>query len=109
MDCTVHGVAKSWTQLSNFHFHSYIGPYSLIIHHVAFLMFYSNNPSFFFSILPLAEATWEKILKNKISAYTQMMQFVFHIPHEDNKHSFSMIKLQSLFLTAQESRIVPGT
>ena len=23
MDCTVHGVAKSWTQLSNFHFHSW--------------------------------------------------------------------------------------
>ena len=21
MDCTVHGVAKSWTQLSDFHFH----------------------------------------------------------------------------------------
>ena len=21
MDCTVHGVAKSWTQVSNFHFH----------------------------------------------------------------------------------------
>ena len=21
MDCMVHGVAKSWTQLSNFHFH----------------------------------------------------------------------------------------
>ena len=21
MDCIVHGVAKSWTQLSNFHFH----------------------------------------------------------------------------------------
>ena len=21
MDCTVHGVAKSWTRLSNFHFH----------------------------------------------------------------------------------------
>ena len=21
MDCTVHGVAKSWTQLNNFHFH----------------------------------------------------------------------------------------
>ena len=21
MDCTVHGVTKSWTQLSNFHFH----------------------------------------------------------------------------------------
>ena len=21
MDCTVHGVAKSWPQLSNFHFH----------------------------------------------------------------------------------------
>ena len=23
MDCTVHGVTKSWTQLSNFHFHLY--------------------------------------------------------------------------------------
>ena len=23
MDCIVHGVTKSWTQLSNFHFHSY--------------------------------------------------------------------------------------
>ena len=22
MDCVVHGVAKSWTQLSNFHFHT---------------------------------------------------------------------------------------
>ena len=22
MDCIVHGVAKSWTQLSNFHIHS---------------------------------------------------------------------------------------
>ena len=22
MDCIVHGVAKSWTQLSNFHFHA---------------------------------------------------------------------------------------
>jgi len=31
---------------------------------------------------------------------------VFHIPHEDHKHSFWLIKLQSLFLAAQESRIV---
>ena len=25
MDCTVHGVVKSWTQLSDFHFHSVKG------------------------------------------------------------------------------------
>ena len=25
MDCTVHGVTKSWTQLSNFHFHPKLG------------------------------------------------------------------------------------
>ena len=25
MDCMVHGVAKSWTQLSNFHFHFSLG------------------------------------------------------------------------------------
>ena len=24
MDCIVHGVTKSWTRLSNFHFHSYL-------------------------------------------------------------------------------------
>ena len=23
MDCTVHGVSKSWTRLSNFHFHTH--------------------------------------------------------------------------------------
>ena len=25
MDCLVHGVAKSWTRLSNFHFHKPLG------------------------------------------------------------------------------------
>ena len=24
MDCVVHGVAKSWTQLDNFHFHGIV-------------------------------------------------------------------------------------
>ena len=32
MNCTVHGVAKSWTQLSNFH--SHIGSWVLISHQV---------------------------------------------------------------------------
>ena len=29
MDCIVQGVVKSWTQLSDFHFHTYIVTYSL--------------------------------------------------------------------------------
>ena len=31
-DCIVHGVAKSWTQLSNFHFHYFhiLSPYGLL-------------------------------------------------------------------------------
>ena len=29
MDCTVHGVANSWTQLSDFHFHSNCNPFGV--------------------------------------------------------------------------------
>ena len=31
MDCIIHGVTKSWTQLSNFHFHTYISHVSFWI------------------------------------------------------------------------------
>ena len=31
MDCIVHGVAKSWTRLSNFHFTSLHSPFSLTL------------------------------------------------------------------------------
>ena len=58
MDCTVYGVAKSQTRLSNIHFRSYIGPYSLIIHQQLFKFYILVTP--FLSILPLAEATGEK-------------------------------------------------
>ena len=30
MDCIVHGVTKSWTQLSNFHFHFQTFKYTII-------------------------------------------------------------------------------
>ena len=31
MDCIIHGVTKSWTQLNNFHFHTYISHVSFWI------------------------------------------------------------------------------
>ena len=38
---TVHGVAKSWTQLSHFHFHAYLG---LIDIDSKYLLFKVNTP-----------------------------------------------------------------
>ena len=40
MDCIVHGVAKSWTQLSNFHFPSTLKPLKL------FLVSFGNFPEY---------------------------------------------------------------
>ena len=39
MDCIVHGVTKSWTQLSHFHFHYLSGIYLNLFSHFKF-MFY---------------------------------------------------------------------
>ena len=39
MDCIVHGVTKSWTQLSDFHFHYLSGIYLNSLSHFKF-MFY---------------------------------------------------------------------
>jgi len=44
IDCIVHGVAKSWTQLSDFHFHPFkISPFEI------------RNSSFCLKFLPLVK------------------------------------------------------
>ena len=50
MDCTVHGVAKSWTLLSDFHFPAVCSAVGMLDHMVAPLLLFSG-PSILFTIV----------------------------------------------------------
>ena len=41
MDCIVHGVAKSWTRLSDFHFHRHI-QYMYVLSHFSYVRFFAT-------------------------------------------------------------------
>ena len=45
IDCRVHGIAKSWTQLSNFHFHFFIIVYNFVQRNV-YIYSLDLNPTF---------------------------------------------------------------
>ena len=49
MDCTVHGVAKSWTQLSDFHFHPFIPLSSITIISAITITFSALSPTMSFA------------------------------------------------------------
>ena len=45
MDCIVHGVTKSWTRLSDFHFYVYRAGLSAFNHHVIYLRVRRSDPT----------------------------------------------------------------
>ena len=55
MDCIVHGVAKSQTQLSDFHFHFHLGIY----------------------LIPLIFASWPFKEKNLLIAGVKDLDYIF--------------------------------
>ena len=59
MDCTVHGVAKNWMQLSDFHFHYHYHKKhrlevqaDLILNPITYRHFYYQPPSFPSALYP---------------------------------------------------------
>ena len=53
MDCMVHGVSKSRTQLSNFHFHfSQLIYNGLLISDVQHIKIYSGDPEYMYILFP---------------------------------------------------------
>ena len=60
MDCTVHGVAKSQTQLSDFHFH-----FSLVAQMV------KNQPAVLETWVP--SLGWEDVLEKEMASHSSIL------------------------------------
>ena len=81
MDCIAHGVTKSQTRLSDFHFHLCIGVYRLCV----FIITYGNNAEMG-SIkdrngMDLTEA---KDIKKRWQEYTELYKKDLHDPDNHN-------------------------
>ena len=62
MDCIVHGVAKSRTQLNNFYFHTFTHNCGSLQHGYSLIFMYSISPSDEpFSVYKTAERIWLRI------------------------------------------------
>ena len=63
MDCIVHGVAKSRTQLNDFYFHAFTHNCGSLQHGYSLIFMYSISPSDEpFSVYKTAERIWLRIL-----------------------------------------------
>ena len=58
MDCIVHGVAKSQTQLSNFHLHSFTTSLSFLTSGAIIMNLYFNEP--IENMIDLEISNWKK-------------------------------------------------
>ena len=78
MDCIAHGVTKSRTRLSNFHFHSCIGVWRLCV----FIITYGDNKL-------MGIFMYEDIWHN---AYSQMCDLIwFHLHPNSESYTFNFL------------------